>query len=60
MAHTGMSFKHTFVRWYNEFRSYLKNSAKQLEADIENGVAYKKKECTASDHIQRSLLIKSW
>ena len=58
MAHSGMSFKHTFVRWYNEFRSYLKNRAKQLEAEIENGVAYNKKECTASDHIQ-SLLIKS-
>ena len=43
MAHSGMSFKHTFVRWYNAFRSYLKNRAKQLEADIENGVAYKKK-----------------
>ena len=53
-----MSFKHTFVRGYNEFRSYLKNRAKQLEAEIENGVSYIKKECTASDHIQ-SLLIKS-
>ena len=28
---------------YNEFFSYLKNRAKQPEAEIENGVAYKKK-----------------
>ena len=42
-AHSGMSFKHTFVRGCNYFFSYLKNKTKQPEAEIENRVAYKKK-----------------